>query len=524
MRKKIKINKKALLAGLLLLGGNLLFFLTVWLLSKYDNIDLDQVLFQIKSPASGAHKNLLNSAFLRVGVFGFVATGLEISLYYLLSGRLKTLLQKKAKYLSYCNTNVCRFFKRYMLSISSVLLIFSLLFFMIKLEVFGYIGSITTDSDFIKENYVNPNTVNLTFPEEKRNLIYIFLESMENTYADTSAGGLITEDYIPELSRLAEENVSFSHTAGIGGAYSYAGTTWTAAAMVTQTSGIPIKVPLTADTYGGEDEFIPGIVSIGEILEKQGYNQTLLLGSDAAFAGRDSYFTEHGNYKIVDIVSLKNEGRLPEDYLEFWGYEDQKLFEFAKEELTKLSAQGKPFNFTALTVDSHFPDGYLCELCDDTHEEQYANVLNCASRQIYAFIEWIKAQPFYENTTIILSGDHLTMDPNFLADIDENYQRTVYNCIINAPLEPAQEKEREFATFDMFPTTLAALGVEIEGERLGLGTNLFSDKKTLTEQYGYEDLSNELAKKSVYYNTEFLDMMNRSSVFSSADQKGDPIS
>ncbi len=506
MRGKIKINKKAILAALLWLGGNLLFFFTIWLLSKYDNIDLDQVLFQMKSPASGAHKNLLNSAFLRVGVFGFVSAGLGIFLYYLLSGRLKKLFRNRAKYLSYCNTKICNFFKKYMLSISSALLTFSLLFFMIKLEVFGYIGAITTDSDFIKDHYVDPNTATLTFPEEKRNLIYIFLESMESTYADTSAGGLITEDYIPELTQLAKENISFSHTKGIGGAYSFTGTTWTAAAMVTQTSGIPIKVPLTADTYGGEDEFIPGIVSIGEVLEKQGYNQTLLLGSDAAFAGRDSYFTEHGNYNIVDIVSLKAEGRLPEDYLEFWGYEDQKLFGFAKEELTKLAQKDQPFNFTMLTVDTHFPDGYVCTLCKNTHEEQYANVLNCASKQIYAFIEWVKQQPFYENTTIILNGDHLTMDPKFLADIDENYQRTVYNCIINAPIEPVQEKERQFGTFDLFPTTLAAMGVEIEGERLGLGTNLFSSERTLTEQYGYENLSKELEKKSSFYNEEFLAM------------------
>ncbi len=510
MSAKKKFNKKALIAGLLLLGGNLLFFFTVWLLSKYDNIDLDQVLFQMKSPASGAHKNLLTSAFLRVGVFGFAATGLEIFLYLLSSGRLQKRFVKSKRYLSYCTSKVCAFFRRYTLSLSAGLLTVSLLFFMIKLEVLSYIGAITTDSDFIKEQYVDPSSVELTFPEEKRNLVYIFLESMESTYADTTAGGLITENFIPELTQLAEENIHFSNTESLGGALSYAGTTWTAAAMVAQTSGIVVKVPLSADNYGGEDAFIPGVVSIGEILEKQGYNQTLLLGSDAAFAGRDSYFTEHGTYNIVDIVSLKAEGRLPEDYLEFWGYEDQKLFSFAKEELTKLAAEEKPFNFTMLTVDSHFPDGYLCALCGNEHEEQYANVLNCVSKQVFSFIEWIQAQPFYKNTTVIISGDHLTMDPKFLADIDENYQRTVYNCIINAPSQPAQETNRQFATFDMFPTTLAALGVEIEGDRLGLGTNLFSDRNTLTEQYGYEALSEELGKKSSFYNEEFLDMQQSS--------------
>lgn len=37
---------------------------------------------------------------------------------------------------------------------------------------------------------------------------------------------------------------------------------------------------------------------------------------------------------------------------------------------------------------------------------------------------------------------------------------------------------------DLFPTMLASLGVQIEGNRLGLGTNLFSDKKTLMKELG----------------------------------------
>ena len=97
------------------------------------------------------------------------------------------------------------------------------------------------------------------------------------------------------------------------------------------------------------------------------------------------------------------------------------------------------------------------------------------------------------------------MDPEFLADIDENYVRTTYNCIINAPIEPVRENDREFATFDMFPTTLAALGVEIEGNRLGIGVNLFSDAETLTEKYGYDRLEAELQKKSEFYLDNFYD-------------------
>ena len=110
-------------------------------------------------------------------------------------------------------------------------------------------------------------------------------------------------------------------------------------------------------TYGGENAFLPGVNTIGEILANEGYNQTLLVGSDAEFGGRRSYFTEHGNYNIVDINSLKADGRLPEDYREWWGYEDKKLFEFATQEAQKLYETGEPVNLTMLTADTHFPDG-----------------------------------------------------------------------------------------------------------------------------------------------------------------------
>lgn len=501
-----KYRRKLGIAFVLLLIANLLFFLTIWLLEKYDHIYFDQVLFQTKTSSAGVHHALLSSAFVRVGLYGIALTATEILLYWILSGRCVKIFRNHI--VTYRCTKVCNFFVKHALPLALCGLILATSVFVAELDVIAYIEIVTTKSDFIEENYVSPDKASLTFPKQKRNLVYIFLESMENTFADTSIGSVTGANLIPELTELAEDNICFSNADGLGGAKSFTGTTWTAAAMVAQTSGVPVKVPITANSYGAHGDFMPGLVSLGDILEEQGYNQTLLVGSDAEFHGREAYFTQHGNYEIVDTKSLKATGRLAEDYNEWWGFEDQKLFAYAKEELTRLASEGEPFNLTMLTADTHFPDGYPCRLCDDTYDSQYANVLSCSSRQVYAFVKWVQQQPFYENTTVIISGDHLTMDSSFLENLDEDYIRTIYNCIINAPIEAVNKTNRKFGTFDMFPTTLAALGVEIGGDRLGLGTNLFSYRETLTETYGFDALNEELQKKSEFYNTTFLNMAN----------------
>lgn len=367
------------------------------------------------------------------------------------------------------------------------------------LDIGNYVDDQSVESDFIKDYYVDPKEVEITFPEEKRNLIYIFLESVELTYLDMENGGAFEENLMPELTVLAKENEDFSgESKKINGAYPLRGATWTMGAMFAQTSGLPLKISIEANSMDTQDAFFPSIKTIGDILQEEGYAQTLLIGSDATFGGRRLYFTEHGDYAMHDYNYAKEEERIAKDYKVFWGYEDQKLFEFAKEEILESAERGEPFNFTILTVDTHAEDGCVCEKCSDDYEEQYANVISCASRQVARFVEWIQRQDFYESTTIVLAGDHLTMDSDFCENVDPQYDRKVFVSYINPVAENAVKSAREYATLDMYPTTLAALGATIEGDRLGLGTNLFSNTPTLLERFGYTKVQEELGKKSEF--------------------------
>ncbi|MDD6422706.1 MAG: sulfatase-like hydrolase/transferase, partial [Intestinibaculum porci] len=206
---------------------------------------------------------------------------------------------------------------------------------------------------------------------------------------------------------------------------------------------------------------------------------------------------QHGGYDIEDYLYAKAKGMIPNDYKVFWGYEDEKLFGFAKEKLNNLSKQSKPFNLTMLTVDTHFPTGYWDRNCRSQFPTKYENVMACSSRQVSAFIKWCQTQSWYKDTTIVISGDHPTMNATIQKGTPWD-QRLVYTCYINSAVKRDSITRRNFSTQDNFPTTLAAMGVQIQGNRLGLGTNLFSNEKTLLEKYGFNYVDNELKKRSVW--------------------------
>ena len=97
------------------------------------------------------------------------------------------------------------------------------------------------------------------------------------------------------------------------------------------------------------------------------------------------------------------------------------------------------------------------------------------------------------------------MQANISNMFDSNdYNRSVYNVYINSVSNTKNTNNRTFTTFDYYPTTLASLGFDIDGNRLGLGTNLFSKRETLAEELGLDELNDELSKNSKYYNNRLL--------------------
>ena len=118
---------------------------------------------------------------------------------------------------------------------------------------------------------------------------------MESTYASQEEGGGKDINYIPNLTKLAEENISFSDTDTLGGLVSYEGSGWTMAALMASTAGVHYGLPIEGNSAGDYEKILPGVVSMGEILEREGYHNYFMCGSDAEFGGRKLYFKQHGN-------------------------------------------------------------------------------------------------------------------------------------------------------------------------------------------------------------------------------------
>lgn len=371
------------------------------------------------------------------------------------------------------------------------------------LGIGDYLENSNRESTIYDENFIEPDSVNIKFPQKKKNLVHIVIESMESSYTSRENGGGYDHDLIPGLYQLAKEGTDFSApgTKDLNGAIVTANSGWTVAGLVAMSAAVPLNVG-NGDfnrNFNAKDKFMPHLVTMGDILEDHGYSNYFMCGSDASFAGRRNYYQQHGDYEILDHRQAMKEKAIPEGYSVWWGFEDKKLFNWAEKKLGEISKKNEPFNFTVLTADTHFPEGYPCDLCEDEFDSQYENVVACTDRQVTEFVRWIQKQDFYKDTTIVISGDHYSMDGSVAKTTGADYDRRAYAIVLNGP-EYTLNKTREFCTLDLYPTIMEALGIQIEGHRLGLGTSLYSDVETLIEKMGELGLNAELVADSSYYN------------------------
>lgn len=138
-----------------------------------------------------------------------------------------------------------------------------------------------TDAVTIYEKeYISTDIQEFVFPQKKRNLIHILIESMEKTFADKENKRVKEQNHIPHLTEYIKENIGFSdmlQASGIG---------YISAGLLAQTS----RIPLDMTNYQGEMERTGNIQTLHDILHNADINRCFsadllrLLGHEACIS------------------------------------------------------------------------------------------------------------------------------------------------------------------------------------------------------------------------------------------------
>ncbi|MDI5893074.1 sulfatase-like hydrolase/transferase [Halomonas rhizosphaerae] len=336
-----------------------------------------------------------------------------------------------------------------------------------------------TSSVFLEEAYSSEESFPEDFIsispsiEEKKNIVYIYLESVEATYLDED----LFPNLMPNIRKLQQSATTYTNIQNV----THAG--WTIAGMTASQCGFPLFSPSHGNSLSGMDQFLPEANCIGDVLKNNGYYLSYMGGADLSFAGKGKFYKSHS----FDSVQGKNELSThlsDRKYMSGWGLYDDSLFAMLKEEYSQLSKDETPFGLFTLTLDTHHPKGHMPKSCKNLEYKDGSNpILNsvhCADALVKDFVDYIEKNPSQNGTVIVIASDHYAMKNTAWDDLNKGERRNLFMVIDSASKEEGVNVNKPGSILDVTPTLLSFLDTPVDG--LGFGRNLNSDSLSLIEQ------------------------------------------
>jgi phosphoglycerol transferase len=388
-------------------------------------------------------------------------------------------------------TIICRLVteKNLLINVTAIIL---LSYAVWSIKLIEYISNQNVYSELYENEYVNPKDLEFIFPFKKRNLILLYMESMEEDYTDET---LVGENLLPNLSKYQNEEIHFPNFLQMPMQ------DYTMAAIVSSMCGVPYRTAKGMNPRKIKN-FLPNLLCFPQILEQNGYENYILKSTDLDFVSSRKFYQQHGFKHIKDKLDLEKYIDLENNMGTSWGYNDRIYYNIAKDELTKIAKNKTPFMFVMITLDTHGPDIYLDKQCEKKYNDK-RDIIKCADKMAEEFLYWLQEQDFYENTTVVVIGDHPETGNNSL--YPEHQNRKIINFILNPAENSTPQKHEVWSTIDLAPTILNALGIEFAEGQFGLGRSLFKSSPTLYEIY-QNRLSNDVLKSSHLYDTFYSDL------------------
>jgi phosphoglycerol transferase len=329
-----------------------------------------------------------------------------------------------------------------------------------QFSAFSYVRD-SFGPDVFSRDYIAPQSVRLRQTGAPKNLLLIYMESVEETYSNKELFG---SDLLAPLHMLA--GVRFDSYA------SAPGTNWTIGAIVGTQCGVPLRVYSEADFRYRDTPrtFLAGATCLGDILKERGYENVFLGGAALSFSGKGAFLRDHGYASAFGRAEWERLGARP-DEMNAWGLYDSELFRYARVQLKDLHDSHKPFNLTLLTLNTHNPFGFLGKGCKARGVEDFEGIVHCSATQVAEFVEYARQMGYLEDTVVVILGDHLAVPNPVWEKLQRAPQRQIFNLFIanNVP----KPNRNDLLPFDVFPSIVELMGFQVPGGRLALGYSGF---------------------------------------------------
>jgi lipoteichoic acid synthase len=359
---------------------------------------------------------------------------------------------------------------------------------------------ITEVTNYTNAMYAEPNPKYFGAAEGK-NVIYIHLESIQNFIIDYKLNG---EEVTPFLNSLSKDQNTFYfdnffHQTGQG-------KTADAEFMLENSLfGLPQGAAFSTkgrNTYQAQPA----------ILGQLGYTSAVFHGNTRSFWNRDEIYKSFGFDKFFDLTHYTAE----ENEVVNYGLLDKPFF---KQSMPMLESLSQPFYAKFITVTNHFPFPLAQELATiephttgDSSVDNYFQTVRYADEALKEFFDYLKESGLYDNTMIVMYGDHYGISENHKKAMStvlgtevgdfENAQLQRVPLFIHIPGVDGGNMHQYGGQIDLLPTVLHLLGVDTKGF-VQLGTDLFSkDHQTIVPFRNGDFVTDKVtALNGKYYDT-----------------------
>lgn len=333
-------------------------------------------------------------------------------------------------------------------------------------------SELTEVANYVNANYAEPDP-DMFGVAKGKNVIMISLESLQNFVINNEMDGHVITPFLNELTKDPDTFYfnNFYHQTGLG---KTSDSEFILENSLYGRNGGAVFFTNSGNTYN----------SLSEKLGENGYFTSVMHANNRSFWNRDIMYQAMGIEKFYDVESYE----IGEGEAVNWGMKDIPFFE---QSIDLLKEMPQPFATRMITLTNHHPfdldeEDMIIPPYDSNSKtlNQYFQTVRYMDESIKIFFEDLKKSGLYDDSIIIMYGDHYGISENHnkamgmyldkeITPVDTVELQKV-PMFVHIPGYGKGEATDELAgQLDLRPTILHLLGIDTK-EDMQMGSDVFS--------------------------------------------------